>query len=184
MLKVLFGLYLLMIVISTQVLAAQTPPKYIQSLVPKAQVAGDGRLTFFLMDVYDAALFAPQGQFKDDEPFALQLVYLRDLKGQSIARTSAQEIRRLGFTDHQTLIRWEGEMTKIFPDVSNGVSLTGVYTKDRTTVFFKDGKKIGTISDPAFGKWFFSIWLNEKTRAPELRRELLGMKGQSFGTAN
>ena len=147
---------------------------HIHDLVPAAEKVGEGRLTYMLWDVYDAKLYAPKGNWRADRPFALQLSYLRALKGKKIADRSIEEMRGQGLTDEIKLATWHGQMRTIFPDVDAGVSLTGVYTEDGATIFYRDSIEIGRMTDPAFSKAFFGIWLNEATSAPNLRGKLLG----------
>lgn len=147
----------------------------IKSKVPEAKKVGDGRLSYIIWDVYDAALFAPEGEWKKTQPYALQLSYLRDLKGKKIANRSIEEMRALGITDEMKLATWHAQMDKIFPDVKEGDVLTGIHTRSGNSVFYKNGKKIGQINDSEFSAAFFGIWLDEKTSAPELRKKLLGV---------
>jgi len=49
-----------------------------------------------------------------------------------------------------------------------GVSLPG-----RGAAFFHDGRPVGEVADPEFARAFFAIWLDARTRAPELRARLL-----------
>ena len=142
--------------------------------VPEAQKVGEGRFTKYIWDVYDAVLYAPQGSWKKDQPFALKLSYLRQLSGKKIADRSIEEIRGQGFTDEIKLAAWHTQMRRIFPDVYKGITLTGVYTQKGNAVFYKDGSEIGRIEDPEFSKAFFGIWLNKETSAPDLRQKLLG----------
>ncbi len=146
----------------------------IGTYVPDAEKVGQGRLKVMLWDVYDAALFAPNGQWQQDQPFALKLSYLRDIEGKKIADRSAEEIRTQGFTDEVKLADWHAQMRAIFPNVSSGSDLTGVSTQSGETVFYSGEQEIGRITDPDFGQQFFNIWLSTKTSAPELRRKLLG----------
>jgi hypothetical protein len=146
----------------------------IRSFVPAAEKVGEGRMTYMFWDVYDATLYAPQGAWEKDKPFALQLAYLRKLDGKKIADRSLEEMRNQGVNDEVKLATWHAQMRNIFPNVDNGVNLTGVYTDDGTTIFYEDNTEIGRIKDPEFGLAFFNIWLNEKTSDPSLRRQLLG----------
>lgn len=123
--------------------------------------------------IYDAALYAPNGKYVHDKPYALKLVYRQDIKGKKIAETSEQEISKHGFADKKQLALWSAEMEKIFPDIRSGDSLTGVYTGNKT-VFCHGDRKIGAIDGKDFARHFFGIWLSEKTSAPALRRKLLG----------
>ena len=78
--------------------------------------------------------------------------------------------------DKAILEKWHWKMIDIFPDVSNGSELVGIYTKDKKSIFFDKNKKIGEESDPDFGKWFFAIWLSEKNLYPKLNKQLFGTK--------
>jgi hypothetical protein len=147
---------------------------YIQTMIPGAAPVGSGRLSMFFMDVYDVRLYADQGRWNPGQPLALEFRYLRNIKGARIADSTVEEIRKQGYKDELKLAAWHEQMRKIFPDVHDGLTLTGIYTNDAVTVFYKDGVEIGQIKDPEFGKSFFNIWLDKKTSAPRLREKLLG----------
>jgi len=149
---------------------------YIEKNIPDAKTVGEGRMTYILWDVYDAKLFAPKGQFDDQKPFALSLTYLRNIEGKKIADSSVEEIRRLGFKDEVRLATWHTQMRDIFPDVAEGVRLTGLYNENGESVFFKNGIEVGRIKDQEFGSYFFNIWFDKDTRAPDLRANLLGIE--------
>lgn len=146
-----------------------------QTYIPNAQEVGSGRLTVFFWDVYDASLFAPDGEWSENKPYALSLSYLRDLKGSDIAERSVEEMREQGFSDEVTLATWHQKMKSLFPDVDDNTTLTGIRDQKGNTVFYHNGERLGAINDPEFSKWFFGIWLNENTSEPALRRKLLGM---------
>lgn len=149
---------------------------FIQSYVPEAKVTGQDRYTYMVFDVYDARLYAPEGQWKADGPYALSLSYLRRLKGEKIAERSAEEMRKQGMKDEVKLAAWYSQMKEIFPDVEKGTTLTGVHLPNKETRFYKNNERIGIIKDPAFGEWFFGIWLAQNTTAPTFRKNLIGQK--------
>lgn len=157
--------------------AGETPPETVRMHVPDARLVGAGRLNVFVFDVYDAALYAPQGRYAPDNAFALSLTYLRDIPAKRIAHTSVEEMRRMGLRDELKLADWFAQMRRIFPDVSPGSVLTGVFTPGGETVFYDQTGEIGRIRDPEFGRYFFNIWLGDQTSAPGLRRKLLGTNG-------
>lgn len=146
----------------------------IRTHIPTAEKVGEGRLTYMLWDIYDATLYAPQGQWTQERPFALKLSYLREIEGKKIADRSVQEMREQGINDELKLATWHAQMQKIFPNVDEGTNLTGVYTDTGHTIFYKDDKEIGRIKDKKFSQAFFGIWLGEQTNAPNLRQKLLG----------
>ncbi|MBC6445261.1 MAG: chalcone isomerase family protein [Alphaproteobacteria bacterium GM202ARS2] len=138
------------------------------------QPVGSGRLTYVFWDVYDIVLYASNGTFKSGEPYALSLSYLRELSGEELAERSVEEIEEQGFTDKKRLAAWQRQMTAIFPDVDEGITLTGVRDQNGNAIFYSNGKRIGTIKDRRFTRWFFGIWLSKKSTLPELRNQLLG----------
>ncbi len=147
----------------------------IDTYVPAAKKVGEARMTYIFWNIYDITLYAPQGIWQQDKPFALKLSYLRSLDGKKIADRSAEEMRKQGFTDKVKLAAWHAKMREIFPDVDKGIALTGINTEAGEVVFYKNNAEIGRIKDPQFSHVFFGIWLNEKTSAPDLRRKLLGV---------
>ena len=88
--------------------AASTPlasdgsqaPAHVRKYVGDAPLAGAGRLTWYGLHVYDAALYAP-ARLEPANPtaqgFVLELTYARRLAGKDIAAASRDEIERLGF---------------------------------------------------------------------------------------
>lgn len=166
-----FAIALLSLLMATPPASAKTAW---EQHVPDAEKIGSGRMTYMVWNVYDATLFAPNGDWSPNKPFALTLSYLRSLNGKDIAHRSVEEIRKQGFQDEVKLAAWYSRLKDVFPDVKNGTTLTGVYTPNAHTRFYHNGKEIGTIYDPEFGKYFFGIWLAKTTPAPELRRKLLG----------
>jgi hypothetical protein len=161
-----------MTLLSTPLLAAAD---YITAYIPEARAIGQGRLSVFMFDVYDATLYTSDGKWQEGQPLALELKYLREIEGYKIADRSAEEMRNQGLEDEVEIAAWHAQMRKIFPNVQEGVTLTGVLTSENHTVFIKNGQEIGRIKDPNFGRAFFNIWLNEKTSAPKLRKKLLGL---------
>ena len=144
--------------------------------VKKMQQVGHATYYFGLWEVYEAALSTPNGTWSNNAPFALSLTYARSIKGKKIAGESVKQMRVQGIVNEIVLATWHGQMRNIFPDVKKGTTLTGVFTKDKKTHFFHDGKAIGVIDDPAFGISFFNIWLGKNTSYPLLRRQLLKVK--------
>lgn len=128
-----------------------------------------------LWDIYDAALYAPAGRWSPDGPFILSLTYLRDIDGAEIADRSAEAMRKMGFSDEMSLAAWHNQMIAIFPDVTEGSELSGLFQPGEGVRFFRGGEPIGAVTSPEFARWFAAIWLDERTGAPDLRRQLLGL---------
>lgn len=156
--------------------AAQDIPPYVTAYVPDAEIVGKGRLSVLIWDAYDATLYAPGGEWEHGRPFALRLDYLVDLKGADISERSKEEMQEQNAADMQQLAAWRARMDNIFPDVEQGDSITGIATDEGVSIFYHNSDEIGRVSDPAFTRAFFNIWLSERTSEPELRADLLDLE--------
>jgi hypothetical protein len=156
--------------------AGTQAPAHVRKYVGDAPLSAAGRLTWYGLHVYDAALYAP-ARLEPANPtaqgFVLELTYARRLDGKDIADASRDEIGRLGFGTEAQRSRWHEQMVKLFPGVEKGRRLAGVNVPGTGARFYFDGRFIGSIDDPAFARAFFAIWLDERTKAPQLRESLL-----------
>lgn len=134
---------------------------------------GYGHFRKLLWDIFDISLWIAGEQWSFNEPFALELRYLRDVKGTEIVEGTRDQWEHLHYPESMTA-PWLEQLTGVFPDVKKGDQLAGVYLPGRPTRFFRNGEPIGVIDDPEFGRAFFSIWLDERTSQPKLRLALLG----------
>jgi len=148
--------------------------KPIERAIPNAKLVGEARMRYLFWNVYDVALFAPNGVWDKQKPFALTLTYLRSLDGKDIAKRSIEEMQKQGFTDQQKLDKWLGQMEELFPDVKDQTVLIGIADKQQHSHFFQHDTYLGSVDDPAFTAEFFGIWLHPGTSEPALRRQLLG----------
>lgn len=157
-------------------LALYTPAKgadYVGTHVPQAREAARQRVSFAFIDIYDATLYAPSGQYEKGQPFALSLTYLRSIPGKKIADHAVMAMRKQGLTNERRLAQWHERMARIFPDVEPGMTLTGISDAKGNVSFYKNGQSIGTIKDPEFEQYFFGIWLNNNAESPSFRKEPL-----------
>jgi hypothetical protein len=157
-------------------------PAEVASAIADVRLSGSGDFRYFGFLVYRATLWTgPQGLGAQlgTAPFALQLRYARSLKGADTAARSEEEMRKLGQGTPEQRTAWLQDMRKLFPDVQDGSTLTGVFTPGGSgadaaqTRFYFNGTLRGTVPGSAFGRAFFSIWLSPQTPAPGLRNDLL-----------
>jgi hypothetical protein len=154
--------------------AAPPLPPGVSALLPQARVQGGGELTWLGIAVYHGYLWSADGSFAFDEPFALDLHYLRPLAGRAIAQRSVEEITKLGFGEAADHARWGDVLARLFPDVRRGDRLTGLHVPGRGVRFFHNGRLLGEVAEPGFARAFFGIWLDDRTSRPDFRRRLLG----------
>ena len=148
-------------------------PEPVARSIINAEEVGATRFRVLFWDIYDISLYAEEGDFNPDRPFAIRLRYLRDLKGEAIAERSAEEMRHQGVNEVK-LAEYFAQMRTIFPDVERDTELIGVFFPESSTRFFKGTIEIGEVLDPAFGTLFSRIWLGDQTRQPAMRSKLLG----------
>lgn len=173
-------IFILGVLFLSATLLALTPAHSKEALDPYVkglQLQGQGRLTFWGFDVYDARLYVADQ--RGQTGFALDLNYLRSLKGTDISRRTVEEMQRLGVSEVDRNA-WGKKLDVIFPDVVPGSSLSAIYVPGRGTVFLYNGKLRGEMVGDEFAKAFFSIWLDPKTTVPKLRTALIGQACAPF----
>ncbi len=149
----------------------------IQQELTNPAAIGDGIYSWFGFQIYQAKLWTEGGSIDPKQPvrapLALSLTYSRDIAGKKIASASADEITGLKSSSPEKVEQWLTAMRSIFPDVVEGDTITGVVTSQLATRSYLNERFIGEIVEPEFSRAFFAIWLDEKTSAPDLRKQLL-----------
>jgi hypothetical protein len=163
-------------------LASATPhaaeaPAYITQELGRARLAGQGAFTWFGLTIYHAELWVgPQGyrpSARDAAPYVLDLRYARALNGRKIAEASAEQMEKIGAGTPAQRAAWLERMKAIFPDVQERSHVSGVFLPGQGARFYRDGKELAMVDDPAFAQAFFGIWLDPATTGRKLRESLL-----------
>lgn len=153
---------------------AENIPAHIQQELPDARLSGQGTFRWYGLKIYDATLWVGESGYQNNSAkFILNLSYARELYGEKIAKASIDEIRELGIGSGEQQQAWLGKMKAIFPDVKEGSQISGVYLPGQAARFYLDGKLLGEINDAEFARAFFAIWLDPRTSASGLRKQLL-----------
>lgn len=147
-----------------------------QEAVPEARVVGVGELRLFGLRIYSARLWSPAQSLAADTPFALELTYHRAISRDDLVAASVREIRRLygDAVSAAQLAGWRAQMRQAFIDVEPGARITGVHLPGVGARFYVGQQLQHEVRDAAFAAAFFAIWLDPRTRNPELRAQLLG----------
>ena len=149
---------------------------------PEARSVGEGEFRFFGFAIYGAQLWSPSSMHVDplsfEQPFALELTYSRAISRDDLVAASLKELRRLAPSDPDAAVAdWEREMRLAFVDVRAGDRITGVFLPGEGAHFYVGATLQHVVRDEAFAREFFAIWLDPRTRNPELRAQLLGAAG-------
>jgi hypothetical protein len=176
LLSSLFATAVLAFASATAPAHANAPETSLATALQSKQVVGSARLRVWGFEVYDARLFAgprfDSARFAE-QPLALELSYLRNLKGPAIAERSLDEMRDLETIAPAQAETWLAAMRGLFPDVKKGDRITGVHQPGRGALFYLNDRLLGEVADTQFSRLFFGIWLSPKTSQPAMRETLL-----------
>ncbi|WP_339489835.1 chalcone isomerase family protein [Pseudomonas sp. EL_65y_Pfl2_R95] len=148
-----------------------------RTVLPDTELVGQGDLRIWGLRIYTARLWSAQQPFDSTKPFALELIYHRDISREQFVDASLDEIRRTSGNQVSPaqLVEWRGEMQRAFVDIKEGQRITGVNLAEGCQ-FYVDGRLHHEVRDSAFVKAFFGIWFDPKTRDSALREQLLGRR--------
>jgi hypothetical protein len=165
----------LTLIVSTPAAAVSLPPAAPVTDAPLQQV-GQGEMRWLGFKLYDAALWAGvRGEAALEGEHVLSIRYARAISGERLVAVSLDEMRRLGFTDEAMLARWGEALAEVLPSVAAGDTLAALHRPGQGAMFWHQGQPRGEIRDPELARAFFAIWLDERTREPQLRAQLLGL---------
>lgn len=174
----LAGLAALPLATTAAAVPAELPaPREVSAELAVPRLHGQARFRHFGMHVYDIRLWVAEGFRRaafDEMPLALELEYARRLDGAAIAERSLREMQRAEPVSPEQAGRWLDAMRGAFPDVARGDRLTGSHRPGQSARFFHNGQPRGEVTDAAFARAFFGIWLAPTSSEPGLRRALLG----------
>ncbi len=151
-------------------------PIAVKMHVNNPKLVGKDRFIYWMFKVYDAYLYAPDGKYTNEPPFALSLRYLRSFTKEELVKRTFKEMGEQGFSDEGKIEAWNKTLMKIFINVNKGDYIIAIAMDNGDTAFFNDVKELGYVSDPDFRKPFFDIWLGAKSSEPGLRKKLLNLK--------
>jgi len=153
---------------------AMAKPVEISGLVKAAEPLGKASLKVLVFHAYDAELWTDAKPFSYDAPFALMLTYRMDFSTDDLVERSIQEMEGIyGAYDDVAKSKLTAELTKAFPNVTDGDRITAYFVPAKGVTIYYNGVRRSAIST-TFAKPFMDIWMSEKTSEPGLRKRLLG----------
>ncbi len=139
------------------------------------QMVGQARLTYMIWPMYDSRLYSPDGTYQEGQlPLRLEIQYLREVYSKDLIKHTQSEWQRQGLS-HENAQRWLDALSQLLPDVRKNDVLGLSVDKTGSSSFTVNGRPLGRIDDPEFGRSFLDIWLSPSTSRPDLRQALLGI---------
>ncbi|MGE0740000.1 MAG: hypothetical protein AB7O98_01565 [Hyphomonadaceae bacterium] len=156
-------------------LPAWASPAEVSRALPNAEKVGEASYHVLSVRLFDAELYAANGDFSWSAPFALTLTYARAIRASSLINRSISEMSQRGGGSAAELAPLRAQLAACFPNIARGDRITGVSTGANTARFFHNGARRCDISWPGFRRTFFGIWLDGRDgRAAELSTQLRG----------
>jgi hypothetical protein len=85
---------------------------------PMFQIVGSGELTWWGIPVYQATLYAPNGQYGPNQPHALEIVYHIAISREQLAKTTLKEIEKMHGRPFENREGVREQFEMVFSDVS------------------------------------------------------------------
>ncbi|MBR9874691.1 MAG: hypothetical protein GYB23_10525 [Vibrionaceae bacterium] len=151
------------------------------------KTVGEAKLTWFIFDIYESRLRAPDGRYQvgsdvSPHPIALEIYYQRDVTKQQLLEVTDEQWQKLG-VNKQRRQEWLSELSKMYPNINKGDELAYVTDgKAGHLIYRRAGdafmQTVGYVEDEGLNDAFLSIWLSPKTEFPKLRKQLIGQVRQ------
>lgn len=156
---------------------ALAAPTEIATVIHANAPYGKGSYGMIVVTAYDAELWTDAAKWSMDTPFALTLRYHMAFSTEDFVGRGLDEMKRVDpALDETARKRFGDAMTRVFPPVKDGDTITALYQPGQPVKIFHNGRLAGEIADKDFAEPFFGIWLSPKTSAPSLRANLLHLK--------
>jgi hypothetical protein len=157
--------------------AAPMPkPPEVSTYVTARTAYGQATLHKLFMKIYDSALWTDAKTWSMNHVFALSIRYGMNFTVKELSDRSFEEMAHAAPVSKEQRAAFAPQLARAFHDVHPGDVITAVFLPGRGAVFYYNGLKTATLTDIAFAKRFFDIWLGVATTEPELRRQLLALK--------
>lgn len=145
---------------SLAALPAWASPTEVTRALPRAEKVGEATYRMLSVPIFNAELYAENGAFAWERPFALSLTYQRSARATTLINRSIREMSQRGGGSAETLAPLRTQFQRCFPDVARGDRVTGVSTGPDTARIFHNGAHRCDVRWPGLRRTFFGIWLD------------------------
>jgi hypothetical protein len=134
-------------------------PAEVARAIPNAQRVGEAHYRMLAIPLFHAELFATNGAFSWERPFALSLTYQRATRASALIDRAVREMSGRGAGEVRTLGQLRAQLESCLPDLARGDRITGVSTGADSARFYHNGARRCDVRWPGFRRQFFGIWL-------------------------
>ena len=153
---------------------ASASPAEVGAAIPNAQTVGAAPYRLLGITLFQAELYAADGDFSWQRPFALSLTYERAARQSIILNRSIAEMSQRGAGTAEQLAPLRAQLSRCFPNVQRSDRITGVSTGVNTARFYVNGARSCTVEWPNFRRHFFGIWLDARGGQAAMSARLRG----------
>ncbi|SMP26478.1 chalcone isomerase family protein [Shimia sagamensis] len=150
-----------------------TPAPEVRSLLGQPQELGAGQFRWLGFKVYEAQLFAPQGQgFDRNGAYALEIEYARKIKRKILLKASMDEMIRIEGerSDHGQI---QQKLTACYRDIQPGDRIVASPNGGNVLKFWVNGQSTCTLQHNGIRDRYMAIWLSDKARDRGFAQQVL-----------
>ncbi|MDB2386194.1 chalcone isomerase family protein [Shewanella sp.] len=135
---------------------------------------GRGEMDWWWLTLYRARLLTLNGTYQQAQtPVTLEIEYYQDIPSERLLEATMDQWQHLKL-NKQRQQRWQALLSQLWPDVTEGDTLSLHVLTPRSSQFYFNGKPLPLLMPEGFSDDFLAIWLSAQTSQPELRQQLLG----------
>lgn len=142
----------------------------LSSVLEDAELRGTATFRYLGLPLYRARLYTQGGAPLDwRQDFALELSYKRNLTERDLVEATLREMNRVG---KAAPVR--DQLMRCFDDVGKGDRYLAVTDGPNRIGFWRNGKRVCTLSYPQIKQRFMAIFLGDNTQSRAFTRRLKG----------
>ncbi|MBO9402400.1 hypothetical protein [Shimia sp. R9_3] len=145
----------------------------VESLLGQPQTLGSGQFRYLGLKVYDAQMFAPQGQgFDRDGKYALKIEYQRKIRRKILLRASLEELTRIEGeqADHADIL---SKLTSCYRDIQPGDRIVAAPRGADALRFWVNGTQTCTLQHDNIRDRYMAMWIGDKARNQNFARDVM-----------